>query len=73
MVRSEGERLRQVVVCTPRERFARGASDLDKHNIGKLSRPEIAIQQHDRLKTTLKEFGAEVLVIGGNISEYFPK
>ena len=63
MVKSEGERLRQVVVCTPREEYARGASDLEKHNIGDLGDLEIAIQQHHRLKATLKEFGAQVLDI----------
>jgi dimethylargininase len=43
--------------------YARGASDLEKHNIGELSRPEVAIQQHDRLKATLRGFGAGVLDI----------
>jgi dimethylargininase len=63
MVRNEGERLRQVVVCTPREEYARGASDLEKHNIGELSDPEIAIRQHKVLQATLEEFGAKVLDI----------
>lgn len=63
MVRSEGDRLRQAVVCTPRVEYARGARDLEKHNIGELSRPEIAIQQHDRLKAAITAFGAEVLDI----------
>jgi N-dimethylarginine dimethylaminohydrolase len=63
MVRSEGDRLRQAVVCTPRVEYARGACDLEKHNIGELSRPEIAIQQHDRLKAAITAFGAEVLDI----------
>ena len=63
MVRNEGERLKQVVVCTPRKEYARGASDLKKHNIGELSDPEIAKQQHNGLKVTLSEFGAEVLDI----------
>lgn len=63
MVRNEGERLRRAIVCTPREEYARGARDMDKHNIGELSRPEIAIQQHERLKAVLVEFGAKVLDI----------
>ena len=63
MVKNEGERLRQVVVCTPRVEYARGARDIDKHNIGDLGNPLAAVQQHDRLKATLKEFGAEVLDI----------
>lgn len=60
MVRHEGDPLKRVVVCTPREEYAR-AGNCKEHNIGDLGRPEIAIQQHDTLKNTLREFGAEVL------------
>jgi len=63
MVRDEGERLNQVVVCTPRKEYTRGNSDLERHNIGALSDPVVAIQQHNVLKATLKEFGAEVIDI----------
>jgi len=35
MVRNEGERLKRVIVCTPRQEYAR-ASNLEKHNIGDL-------------------------------------
>jgi dimethylargininase len=63
MVRHEGERLKQAIVCTPREEYVRGASDLEKHNIGDLGNPGLAIEQHDALKHTLKAFGAEVLDI----------
>jgi len=61
MVRDEGDRLRQVVVCVPKKEYARGGCDLEKHNIGELSNPEIALRQHDILRATLREFGAEVL------------
>jgi dimethylargininase len=61
MIRNEGDRLRQVIVCTPRVEYARGASELEKHNIGELGDPEEAIRQHDGLKATLRAFGAEVL------------
>ena len=63
MVKNEGERLKRVVVCTPRSEYARGASDFERHNIGKLSDPEVAIQQHDELKAALREFGADVIDI----------
>jgi len=63
MVQDESARLKQVVVCTPRKEYARGTSDLERHNIGGLSNPSIAIQQHNILKATLKEFGAEVIDI----------
>ena len=63
MIRNEGERLKQVVVCTPRKEYVRGTRELKKHNIGKLSNPKTAIQQHDVLKATLREFGADVIDI----------
>jgi N-dimethylarginine dimethylaminohydrolase len=63
MVRDESERLNQVVVCTPREEYARGNSDLERHNIGVLSDRAVAIRQHNRLKATLKKFGAHVIDI----------
>ena len=61
MLRNEGERLRKVIVCTPRKEYALGANDLEKHNIGELGDPIIAIEQHNALKSTLKEFGAKVI------------
>jgi dimethylargininase len=62
MLSNEGERLKQVVVCTPRKEYAR-ASNLEKHNIGELGDPKLAIQQHDTLKSKLRDFGAEVIDI----------
>jgi dimethylargininase len=61
MLASEGDRLKRVVVCTPTQEYARGASDLEKHNIGELGDPEIAIRQHDELKSELARFGTEVI------------
>ncbi|OQY52447.1 MAG: hypothetical protein B6230_02715 [Desulfobacteraceae bacterium 4572_89] len=62
MVRSEGEKLKRVIVCTPEHEYAH-ASNLEKHNIGELGNPKIAIQQHDALKSKLSEFGTEVIDI----------
>jgi dimethylargininase len=61
MLRDESERLRKVVVCTPGYEYWNASSDLERHNIGALGRPEMAINQHDTLKTTLKQFSAEVI------------
>lgn len=60
MLRNEGERLKRVIVCTPKVEYAR-ASNIEKHNIGELGNPKVAIQQHDKLKSKLIEFGAEVM------------
>ena len=62
MLRNEGEGLKRVVVSSPKYEYAR-ADDLEKHNIGDLGNPEVAIQQHDMLKETLRNFGAEILDI----------
>jgi dimethylargininase len=62
MLRNESDSLKRVAVCTPRYEYAR-ADNFKKHNIGKLGDPEIAIQQHDTLKSRLREFGAEVMDI----------
>jgi len=61
MLRNEGERLERVVVCTPRREYARGANEPEKHNIGELGDSVIAVQQHNVLKSTLREFGSEVV------------
>ncbi|MCJ7550641.1 MAG: hypothetical protein MUQ30_13285 [Anaerolineae bacterium] len=59
MLGNEGEGLKRVVVCTPRYEYAR-AGNLEEHNIGDLGDPKVAVQQHDELKSRLREFGAEV-------------
>jgi len=61
MLRSEGDRLKQVVVCTPKQEYFVGTSQVELHNIGTLADPEIPAMQHDLLKKSLKEFGAEVI------------
>ena len=62
MLRNEGDRLTRVVVCTPREEYFR-ASDLKNHNITQLADRNLAIQQHDTLKSKIMEFGSEVIDI----------
>ncbi len=60
MVKSECERLKKVVVCTPQKEYPH-AKNKKEHNIGELGGPELALRQHGLLKQKLKEFGAEVL------------
>jgi len=60
MVKNEGDPLKRVIVCTPKEEYAR-AGNRKEHNIGDLGDPAIAIRQHDALKETLRAFGADVL------------
>ena len=62
MLRNEGDRLTRVVVCTPREEYFR-VSDLERHNITQCADRDLAIQQHDALKSKIMEFGSEVLDI----------
>jgi dimethylargininase len=61
MLRDESGRLGKVVVCSPRYEYSRASSDLKRHNIGVLGSPEMAISQHNTLKTALRKFGAEVI------------
>ncbi len=62
MLTNEGESLKQVIVCTPKREYAR-ATDLEKHNIGRLGNPKVGVQQHDQLKSELRKFGAKVIDI----------
>jgi dimethylargininase len=62
MLRSEGDRLTRVVVCTPGDEYCQ-VTDPQKHNIIEPADPERAIQQHDTLKRCLRDFGAEVVDI----------
>ena len=60
MLRSEGDRLRRVVVSSPGEAFV-GITDLEAHNFGQRPDGRLAVDQHDLLRATLSAFGAEVI------------
>jgi len=60
MLRSEGDRLTRVVVCTPVREYFR-IEDLGAHNIGAVAGRERALEQHDALKSVLRDFGCEVI------------
>ena len=60
MLRNEGDRLTRVVVCTPRvEYFC--VDELERHNITERADKDLAIRQHDALKSTLSGFGSQVI------------
>jgi dimethylargininase len=60
MVRSEGERLTRVVVCSPKKEYT-SVTNLKKHNITELANGKMALLQHDTLKTTIKDFGCQII------------
>lgn len=59
-VRSEGDRLRRVVVCAPRREYFRVQS-LEAHNIEALADPAKARQEHKELRAALRQAGAKVI------------
>lgn len=60
MLRSEGDRLTRVVVCSPGKEYF-GVKNLKTHNIAERANPEKAARQHDELKKALRDFDAEVI------------
>ncbi len=60
MVQNEGDRLKQVVVCSPRGEYFR-VNDRTAHNITELADRSRAIEQHERLKGLLGSRGAQVI------------
>lgn len=60
MLKSEADRLRRVVVCTPTEEYYR-AENLKAHNILEPADRDRALGQHRRLKDLLTRAGAEVI------------
>ena len=62
MLRNEGDRLTRVVTCSPREEYFR-VTNLEEHNFAQLADRDLAIGQHDILKSILADFGSEVIDI----------
>ncbi len=60
VLRSEGDRLTRVVVCTPRHEYFH-IDHFEEHNIAALADRERAQQQHDQLKSILASFGCEIV------------
>src|SRR5512135_1287554 len=59
-VRSEGDRLKRVIVCAPRREYFK-VDNLEAHNIGAPADPETARKQHAGLRAALRESGARVI------------
>ncbi len=60
MVRNEGEKLRRVVVCAPRQEYFQVGKP-EEHNIGQPADRKKALVQHRRLQGILREAGARVI------------
>ncbi len=60
MLMNEGHPLKQVVVCSPKKEYFK-ADNLAAHNIAEPAQPEKTQKEHNQLKLTMKEFGAEVI------------
>lgn len=60
MVRNEGDRLRKVVVCSPRTEYFHVA-DLEEQHFHRTPDPARARDQHHRLTNLMRGFGCEVI------------
>jgi dimethylargininase len=60
MVRSEGDRLRRVVVCAPRHDYFQ-VENPELHNIGEAADPAKTTAQHRELRAVLRYSGARVI------------
>jgi dimethylargininase len=60
MLKNEGDRLRRVIVCTPRTEYF-NVSDLKAQNINEVADRDATIRQHDTLKSTMESFDCEVV------------
>jgi dimethylargininase len=59
MLSNEGEKLTSVIVCTPQKEYT-CVSNLKEHNITELADANLAILQHDKLKSKIRGFGCTV-------------
>lgn len=60
MVSSEADRLKKVIVCSPKKEYFR-VTDLNNQNISEIADVKKAQAQHKILRQTLSSFGAEVM------------
>ncbi len=62
MIRSEGEKLKKVIVSSPKKEYTAVSSDsLTTHNMYEPSMPDIAMNQHNLLKSILADTGCRVI------------
>ncbi len=62
MVKSEGERLRRVIICRPEREYYR-VNNLQAHNIQMVADQVLALRQYGELKKLLEKSGCEVIEI----------
>jgi len=62
MLKNEGEKLKRVVVCSPKIEYF-NVDDLKAHNFQELPDREKSIAQHTELRSVLKGFGTDVIDI----------
>lgn len=62
MVKNEGNRLERVVVCPPKSEYF-NVENAAEHNILEIADKATAIRQHEKLRKTIENFGAEILNI----------
>ncbi len=60
MVKNEGDRLKQVVTCTPKKEYFQ-VEDLKAQNINEIADPADTRKQHDQLKSIMNKYGSEVI------------
>lgn len=60
MVKSEGDRLRQVIICRPEKEYYR-VNNLETHNIQMVADRALALRQHGELKNLLEKSGSQVI------------
>ncbi len=62
MVKSEGDRLRQVIICRPEKEYYR-VNNLEIHNLQRVADRAQALRQHGELKKLLEKSGCQVIEI----------
>ena len=60
MVKNEGDRLKQFIICPPKTEYF-NIDNAVEHNILEVADKKTAIMQHEKLRTTIEKFGAEVI------------
>ena len=60
MLRNEGDALRRVIVCSPRDDYFR-VSDLSAQNMNEIADPEKTQEQYNHLKNIIEASGSEVI------------
>lgn len=62
MLKNEGDRLERIIVCSPRTEYF-DIENTAEHNILEVADKATAIKQHEKLRTVIENFGAEVINI----------